>query len=165
MNTTSNHTDAHATDAAGTSNAGSGSGSVDRDEAARLLAEAEGRAPVTSRRDVRVYATFAAAIGVVMGIGTVAIMLSNWAVIPYVLALVGLIWWQRRASGASPRGAGRTYNLGVAGSGVMILVVVIGLNLLRTTVGLPWWGYLLGGVAVAVPGLVAAALIARRGTR
>ena len=140
-------------------------GSVDRAEAARLLAEAEGREPVTSERDVRIYAGFAAAVGVVMGVGTVAIMLSNWAMIPYVLALFGLIWWQRRASGASPRGAGRTYTWGVAGSGVLILVVVIGLNILRTTVGLTWWWYLLGAVVVAAPGLVAAWLIARRGRR
>jgi hypothetical protein len=140
-------------------------GSVDREEAARLLAEAEGRRPVTSDRDVRVYAGFAAAIALVMGVGTVAIMLTNWAVAPYVLALFGLVWWQRRASGASPRGAGRTYTWGVAGSGVLILVVVIGLNIVRTTLGLTWWWYLLGAVVVALPGLIAARRIARRGAR
>lgn len=140
-------------------------GSVDREEAARLLAEAEGRRPVTSDRDVRVYAGFAAAIALVMGVGTIAIMLTNWAVAPYVLALFGLVWWQRRASGASPRGAGRTYTWGVAGSGVLILVVVIGLNIVRTTLGLTWWWYLLGAVVVALPGLIAAPRIARRGAR
>lgn len=141
------------------------SGTVDRTEAARLLAEAEGRAPVSSGRDVRVYACFAAAIALVMGIGTIAIMLSNWAMIPYVAALFSLIVWQRRAIGASPRGSGRTYVWGVAGSGVMVLVVVTTLHVIRTTIGItPWW-YLLGAVLVAAPGLVAAGLIARRGTR
>ena len=142
-----------------------GADSVDREEAARFLAEAAGRAPVSSERDARLYAIFAAAIALAMGIGTIAIMATNWALIPYVLALAGLIWWQRRSVSASPRGSGRTYNLGVAGSGVMILVVVIGLNVLRTTVGLPAWGYVVGGLVVTVPGLVAAVLIARGNAR
>lgn len=138
-------------------------GEVDRAEAARILAEAEGRPPVSSRHDVRVFAGFAAAIALLMGVGTVAIMFSNWAVVPYVLLLFVAIFWQRRASNASPRGSGRTYIWGIAGSGVMVLVVVTGLNVIRTTIGLtPWW-YLLGVVLVALPGLVAAALIARRG--
>lgn len=101
----------------------------------------------------------------VMGVGTIAIMFSNWALIPYLLALFGVVVWQRRAIGASPRGSGRTYVWGVAGSGVMVLVVVTALHVLRTTIGLtPWW-YLLGAAVVAAPGLVAAALIGRRGTR
>lgn len=140
-------------------------GSVGREEAARLLAEAEGRRPVTSEHDVRVYARFTAAIGLAMGVGVVALMLSPWAVIPYVIALAALIWWQRRTAGANPRGAGRAYLWGVLGSSVMILVVVIGLNVLRTTVGLPWWGYVLGGLAVAAPCLVAARAITCRGVR
>lgn len=149
-----------------TENATTGNaGTVDRAEAARLLAEAEGRGPVTTERDVRIYAGFAAAIAVVMGVGTVAIMLSNWAMIPYVLALFGLIWWQRRASGASPLGAGRTYTWGVGGSSVLIVVVVTGLHVVRTTLGLTWWWHVLGAVVVALPGLVAAWLIARRGRR
>ncbi|MDX2357060.1 hypothetical protein [Dietzia sp. PP-33] len=139
-------------------------GPVDRTEAARLLAEAEGRPPVSSTRDARVFAWFAAVIAVVMGLGTIAVMFSDWAMVPYVLLLFAVIFWQRRAISASPRGSGRTYLWGVAGSGVMVLVVVTGLHVIRTTIGLtPWW-YLLGVVLVAVPGLVAAARIARRGT-
>ena len=141
------------------------SGTVDRTEAARLLAEAEGRPPVSSTRDARVYAWFAAVISVLMGFGTIAIMVSNWVMVPYVLLLFAVIFWQRRAIGASPRGSSRTYLWGVAGSGVMVLVVVTGLNVIRTTIGLTTWWYLLGAVLVAAPGLVAAGLIARRGTR
>lgn len=141
------------------------SGTVDRTEAARLLAEAEGRPPVSSTRDARVYAWFAAVISVLMGFGTIAIMFSNWVMVPYVLLLFAVIFWQRRAIGASPRGSSRTYLWGVAGSGVMVLVVVTGLHVIRTTIGLTAWWYLLGAVLVAVPGLVAAGLIARRGTR
>lgn len=138
---------------------------VDRAEAARLLAEADGRPPVSSARDVRVYARFASIIALVMGVGTIAIMFSNWALIPYVLVLFVVIVWQRRAISASPRGSGRTYVWGVVGSGAMILVVVTTLHVIRTTIGLtPWW-YLLGVAVVAAPGLVAAALIGRRGTR
>ncbi len=142
-----------------------GTGAVGRDEAARLLTDAEGRAPVSSERDARVYAVFAAAIALVMGVGTISLMATSWALIPYLLALFALIWWQRRSVGASPRGSGRTYVWGVVGSGVMIFVVIIGLNVLRTTVGLPNWGYVVGGLLVAVPGLVAAVLIARRSVR
>lgn len=138
-------------------------GEVDRAEAARILAEAERRPSVSSPHDVRVFAGFAAAISLLMGIGTVAIMFSNWALVPYVLLLFVAIFWQRRAINASPRGSGRTYTWGIAGSGVMILVVVTGLNVIRTTIGLtPWW-YVLGVALVALPGLIAAALIARRG--
>lgn len=136
---------------------------VSRTEAARLLAEVEGRPPVSSRQDSRVFAWFAATIGVLMGVGTIAIMFSNWAMVPYVLLLFVAIFWQRRAIGASPRGSGRTYIWGIAGSGVMVLVVVTGLNIVRTTIGLTAWWYLLGVVLVALPGLVAAAVIARRG--
>lgn len=138
-------------------------GPVSRTEAARLLAEAEGRPPVSSRQDSRVFAWFAATIGVLMGVGTIAIMFSNWAMVPYVLLLFVAIFWQRRAIGASPRGSGRTYIWGIAGSSVMVLVVVTGLNIVRTTIGLTAWWYLLGVVLVALPGLVAAAVIARRG--
>lgn len=138
-------------------------GPVGRAQATRMLAEAEGRPPLSPDHDVHVYAGFAAIIALVMGVGTIAIMFSNWALIPYVLALFGVIFWQRRAIGASPRGSGRTYIWGVAGSGVMVLVVVTSLHVIRTTIGLtPWW-YLLGALVVAAPGLVAAALIARRG--
>ncbi|MCT1515664.1 hypothetical protein [Dietzia cercidiphylli] len=138
-------------------------GAVDRTEAARLLAEVEGRPPVSSTRDARVFAWFAAVIAVVMGAGTIAIMFSNWAMVPYVGLLFAVIFWQRRSIGASPRGSARTYLWGVAGSGAMVLVVVTGLHVIRTTIGLtPWW-YLLGAVLVAVPGLVAAARIAGRG--
>ena len=136
---------------------------VDRAEAARLLAEAEGRPPVSTAHDVRVFAGFAAAIAVLMGVGTIAIMFTNWALIPYVALLFVAIYWQRRAINASPRGSGRTYTWGIAGSGVMILVVVTALNVLRTTIGLTAWWYALGVVLVARPGLVAAALIVRRG--
>lgn len=138
-------------------------GPVSRTEAARLLAEVEGRPPVSSRQDARVFAWFAATIGVLMGVGTIAIMFSNWAMVPYVLLLFVAIFWQRRAIGASPRGSGRTYIWGIAGSSVMVLVVVTGLNIVRTTIGLTAWWYLLGVVLVALPGLVAAAVIARRG--
>lgn len=136
---------------------------VDRAEAARLLAEAGGRPPVSTAQDVRVFAGFAAAIAVLMGVGTIAIMFTNWALIPYVALLFVAIYWQRRAISASPRGSGRTYTWGIAGSGVMILVVVTALNVLRTTIGLTAWWYALGVVLVALPGLVAAALIVRRG--
>lgn len=136
---------------------------VDRAEAARLLAEAEARPPVSTAQDVRVFAGFAAAIAVLMGVGTIAIMFTNWALIPYVALLFVAIYWQRRAISASPRGSGRTYTWGIAGSGVMILVVVTALNVLRTTIGLTAWWYALGVVLVALPGLVAAALIVRRG--
>ncbi|MDV8002295.1 hypothetical protein [Rhodococcus sp. IEGM 1408] len=136
---------------------------VDRAEAARLLAHAERRPSVSSPHDVRVFAWFVAAIAGLMGVGIVAIMLSNWATVPYVLLLFAAIAWQRRAIGASPLGSGRTYLWGIAGSGVMGLVVVTGLHVIRTTIGLtPWW-YLLGAVLVALPGLVAAVIIARRG--
>lgn len=138
---------------------------VNREEAARLLAEAESRRPVASARDVRIYAGFAAAIAGTMAVGTVAIMLTNWATIPYVAALFGLIWWQRRAAGANPLGAGRTYTWGIVGSGVMIPITVIGLHTIRTTIGLTWWWYIIGATVVAVPGLVAATLIARRNNR
>ncbi|MFN3340862.1 MAG: hypothetical protein ACK40Z_14275 [Dietzia sp.] len=138
-------------------------GPVGRAEAARLLAEVEGRPPVSSTRDAGVFAWFAAVIAVVMGAGTIAIMFSTWAMVPYVVLLFAVIFWQRRSIGASPRGSSRTYLWGVAGSGVMVLVVVTGLHVIRTTIGLtPWW-YFLGAVLVAVPGLVAAARIARRG--
>jgi len=66
----------------------SSTGEVDRAEAARMLAEAEGRPPVSSRHDARLFAAFAAAISLLMGIGTVAIMFSNWALVPYVLGCV-----------------------------------------------------------------------------
>ncbi|MEH6621956.1 MAG: hypothetical protein V7738_04120 [Dietzia maris] len=141
----------------------SSTGEVDRAEAARMLAEAEVRPPVSSRHDARLFAAFAAAISLLMGIGTVAIMFSNWALVPYVLLLFVAIFWQRRAIKAGPRGSGRTYTWGVAGSGVMILVVVTGLNVIRTTIGLTAWWYLLGVLFVALPGLVAAAIIDRRG--
>lgn len=136
---------------------------VDRAEAARLLAEAEGRPPVSTAQDVRVFAGFAAAIAVLMGVGTIAIMFTNWALIPYVALLFVAIYWQRRAISASPRGSGRTYTWGMAGSGVMILVVVTALNVIRTTIGLTAWWYVLGVVLVALPALVAAAIIVRRG--
>ena len=136
---------------------------VDRAEAARLLAEAEGRPPVSTAQDVRVFAGFAAAIAVLMGVGTIAIMFTNWAVIPYVALLFLAIYWQRRAISASPRGSGRTYSWGMAGSAVMVLVVVTGLHVIRTTIGLTAWWYALGVVLVALPGLVAAAIIVRRG--
>ncbi|GAA1703956.1 hypothetical protein [Dietzia cercidiphylli] len=138
-------------------------GELDRAEAARLLAEVEGRPPVSSTRDAQVFAWFAAVIAVVMGAGTIAIIFSNWAMVAYVVLLFAVIFWQRRSIGASHRGSARTYLWGVAGSGVVVLVVVTGLHVIRTTIGLtPWW-YLLGAVLVAVPGLIAAARIARRG--
>lgn len=136
---------------------------VDRAEAARLLAEAEARPPVSTAQDVRVFAGFAAAIAVLMGVGTIAIMFTNWALIPYVALLFVAIYWQRRAISASPRGSGRTYTWGMAGSGVMILVVVTALNVIRTTIGLTAWWYALGVVLVALPALVAAGVIVRRG--
>lgn len=138
---------------------------LDRVAAARLLAEAEGRAPVSSARDVRVFAGFAAVIGLLMGLGTVAMMFSGWAVVPYVVLLFAAVFWHRRALAASPRGAGRTYVWGVVGSGVMVCVVVTGLHVIRTTIGLtPWW-FVLGVLVVALPGLVSAVVIARRGVR
>ena len=136
---------------------------VDRAEAARLLAEAEGRPSVSTAQDVRVFAGFAAAIAVLMGVGTIAIMFTNWALVPYVALLFVAIYWQRRAISASPRGSGRTYSWGMAGSAVMVLVVVTGLHVIRTTIGLTAWWYALGVVLVALPGLVAAAIIVRRG--
>ena len=45
----------------------------------------------------------------------------------------------------------------------MVLVVVTALNVIRTTIGLTAWWYALGVVLVALPGLVAAAVIVRRG--
>ncbi|AVZ38550.1 MULTISPECIES: hypothetical protein [unclassified Dietzia] len=138
-------------------------GAVDRAEAARLLAEAEGRPPVSSTRDARVFAWFTAVIAVVMGAGTIAIMFSDWAMLPYAVLLFAVMAWQRRSIGASPRGSARTSFWGVVGSGVMVLVVVTGLHVIRTTIGLTAWWYLLGAVLVAVPGLIAAARIARRG--
>ena len=134
-----------------------------RAEAARMLAEAEGRPPLSSPRDVRVFAGYAAVIAVLMGAGTIAIMFTNWALVPYVALLFAAIYWQRRAISASPRGSGRTYSWGIAGSGVMILVVVTALNMIRATIGLTAWWYLLGAALVALPGLVAAAIIVRRG--
>lgn len=134
-----------------------------RTEAVRMLAEAEGRPPLSSPQDVRVFAGFAAVIAVLMGGGTIAIMFTNWALVPYVALLFAAIYWQRRAINASPRGSGRTYTWGIAGSGVMILVVVTALNVIRTTIGLTAWWYLLGAALVALPGLVAAAIIVRRG--
>ncbi|KAA0917939.1 hypothetical protein [Dietzia sp. ANT_WB102] len=138
-------------------------GEVDQREAARLLAEAEGRPPVSSRHDVWVFAGFAAGIAVLMGVGTIATMYSNWAMVPYVALLFVAVFWQRRAISASPRGSGRTYTWGVAGSAVMVLVAVTGLHVIRTTIGLtPWW-FAFAVLVVALPGLVAAAIIVRRG--
>ena len=138
-------------------------GEVDQREAARLLAEAEKRPPVSSRHDVRVFAGFAAGIAVLMGVGTIATMYSNWAMVPYVVLLFVAVFWQRRAINASPRGSGRTYTWGVAGSAVMVLVAVTGLHVIRTTIGLtPWW-FAFAVLVVALPGLVAAAIIVRRG--
>ncbi|UVE94495.1 hypothetical protein [Dietzia sp. B32] len=138
-------------------------GEVDRAEAARMLAEAEGRPSVSSRHDVGVFAGFAAAIAILMGLGTIATMFTNWALVPYAALLFVAIFWQRRAISASPRGSGRTYTWGVAGSGAMVFVVVTGLHVIRTTIGLtPWW-FALGVLVVALPGLVAAAIIVRRG--
>lgn len=83
--------------------------------------------------------------------------------IPYVIVILGLVWWQMRARDASPRRANRRYAWGIVGSGVMILIVVVGLNIVRTELGLNAGWYLLGAVLVALPGLVAAGLISRRG--
>ncbi|EFV92680.1 hypothetical protein ES5_04708 [Dietzia cinnamea P4] len=47
---------------------------------------------------------------------------------------------------------------------MMVLVVVTGLHVIRTTIGLTAWWYALGVVLVALPGLVAAAIIVRRGS-
>ena len=129
-----------------------------------MLAHAEGYGPVDSRRDRRVYAGFTAAVSVAMGLGTVLMMLSPWMVIPYVVVILGLVWWQMGARQASPRGANRAYLWGILGAGVMILPVVFGLNVVRTELGLTAWWYLLGVLFVALPGLVAAAIIDRRGS-
>lgn len=139
-------------------------GSLDRAEAARQIAEAEGRSPVATDHDRRVYAIFTASIALAMGIGTILMILSPWVMIPYILVIAGLIWWQWGARGASPRGAGLTYVLGTVGSGVMIGIVVAVLANLQESGNLTPWMYALGALVVALPGLIAAALILRRGT-
>lgn len=139
-------------------------GPVDRTQATRMLAEAEGRSPVSTDRDRRVFAVFTAGIAVAMGVGLILMMLSPWAFVPYALAIAGLIWWQMSARQASPRGANLTYVLGIVGSGAMVGLVV-GLNALAADDDLTIWWSLLGGLVVAAPGLVAAALIALRGGR
>lgn len=138
--------------------------SLDRVEAARQLAEADARSSVASDHDRRVYAIFTASIALAMGIGVILMILSPWMMIAYVLVLAGLTWWQWGARGASPRGAGLTYVVGVVGSGVMVGVVVAVLANFQESGSLVPWMYVLGALVVALPGLIAAAFILLRGT-
>lgn len=135
---------------------------TDRATAARLLDDAE-TGGIRRRSDVLSWAGIAAGVGIAMGLVIALVAISMWFMLPYAVVIVGLVLWHQRVARSAPRGAGWTYGLGVAGSGLMIGVVLFALGgpLEDASPG----ALALGGLAIAAPALVAAAVIVLRGAR
>lgn len=139
---------------------------VDRAEAARLLADAESGTPVASPRDVRRWAALCAGIGLTMAVFAVLCRVSVFFVLPYALVITGLVLWQRATVTTTPRGVSRLYTWGVACSSIVLGVFFALLAFVwGDPADAPVWVSVLGGVAIAAPMLVAAALIARKAGR
>jgi len=139
---------------------------VDRAEAARLLADAESGTPITSGRDLRSWAALTAGVGLVMGVFVTLNAVSPLFLVPYVLVLTGLVVWQRRTTRSTPLGAGRLYTVGIAVSSVLLVAVYVCFPLVWDEVdSIPLVAWVLAGLAIAAPMLVAAALIARKAGR
>ncbi len=146
-------------------------------QAREQLAEAEA---ATNRRadDRRVHALATAGFGLLIGAYVALYRLaegSGWQVVvlsSYVLMLVALSLWQTRSSRSWPRHARRVSWTGFTATMVLFLAVVMTLNyreaqqeLDGSTPSEDVLLLLLAGGVVAVPMLVAALVIARRGQK
>lgn len=113
---------------------------VTRDEASRTLQVAEA-AQVTTRHDVEVHAAGTIASGVVIG-AFVGIMSRDYTgfediLIPavYLLLIVAISWWQKRAARSVPRGARRTTNRGLAVTMILGFLGIMTVNALSSLNG------------------------------
>lgn len=143
---------------------------------ARAALEQASNAELTTDRDRRVHGLATAGFGLVMGLYVAAYRLADGhgsvegALMGlYVVTLLGLAAWQKRAAGTVPRNARSIGYLGLAASAALMIVSVIWLNVRQgdaRTAGLPdqvdaWWVYVVAAVVTALPTLVAGHLIRR----
>lgn len=139
------------------------------DEARSALEQASA-ARVASPRDRSVYAIGTAFFGIVLGIFLAVTHVYDGArssgVIAgfYVVAMLGIAAWQRQRARSVPRGAKRTGYLGLGLSVLLVLVVNMGLNWSEQTTDSSAWLLACAALLVALPMLVAAAVIQRTTT-
>jgi hypothetical protein len=137
-------------------------------EAREQLVTSQARS-LTTRRDRRIHATVTAAFGLALGVFSAAQNLATtWAdeallTTGFVLVLVGMGLWVERAARTVPRRSRLRSRLGLGTSFVLSLVLVRPwLNLQAQTEPNTWPMVLGASVAIAVPSLIAASMIARR---
>ncbi len=146
-------------------------------QARKQLAEAEA---ATDRRagDRRVHALATAGFGVLVG-GYLAVSRlaqdTSWqtpAITLYILLLVALATWQTRGASTWPRYARRTSWVGLAGTMVLFMGMVMAFNVREAQQELDGVAptenvalLVLAGLVVALPAVVAGVVIARGGRR
>jgi hypothetical protein len=136
------------------------------EQARRQLAHADAR-PLASRRDRRVHAVGTALFGLTGGVFMASQNMASGladALISaaFLVLLVAEGAWIERAARTVPRRARRWSRVGLAGSLLLALGVVLPwLNLQAQSEPNTWPMVALGGLVVAVPSLLAAAAIVR----
>lgn len=147
----------------------SATSSSDATRARAALAQASS-ADLASARDRRVHGLATAGFGLLMGVYVATSRLvdgSGWGegVLAglYLVTLVGLAFWQRRAASTVPRNARQIGYVGVGASAALVLVSILWLNVRQgdnRTAGIGdqpdhWWVYAIVGIVSALPSLVA----------
>src|SRR5690349_19866563 len=137
------------------------------DEARAELEQASRTSAVTPR-DRTIYAVGTALFGVLLGAFvalTRALHLDNgpsYLTALYLVLAIGIATWQTRAARSVPRGAKRISYLGLALTVVVSLGFMMAVNWREQTTPTAPGLLVLMGVAIALPMLVAGAVIARR---
>lgn len=141
---------------------------------ARAALEQAQSANLTTNRDRRIHGLATAGFGLLMGIYVAAYRLvdgSGWGegtlLCLYVITLLSLAVWQRRAANTVPRNARQIGYIGVAGSAVLLIASIIWMNVRQgdnRIAGIGdqpdhWWVYALVGVVTALPSLIAGHVI------
>ncbi len=140
---------------------------MSRDEARAALEQAS-RTSAVAPRDRTVYAVGTALFGVVLGAFvplTRALDLDNgpsYLTAIYVVLAIAIATWQTRAARSVPRGAKRIGYVGLALTVVVSLAIIMTLNWREQTTATSPGLLLLTGVLIALPMVVAGAVIARR---
>ncbi|WP_353950888.1 hypothetical protein V6K52_14760 [Knoellia sp. S7-12] len=147
--------------------------SHDTQQARAALDQAD-RIALATDRDRRVHGLATAVFGAVMGIYVAAHRFvdgQGWAESglfgAYVVILMALAVWQRRAANTTPRGARHIGYVGLAGSAVLMIASVVWLNLRQgdnRVAGIGeqpdhWWVYAIVAVVTALPSLAAGHVI------
>lgn len=120
-----------------------------------------------SSRDRGIHAIGTAVFGLTIGLFGASRNMTEgpvwfWGSLAYFVITIGVAFWVERTAQTVPRRARLWSRLGMAGSLVLCLVVVLPwLNLSAQTAPNTWGMVLIGGLGAAVPALIGAALIAR----